>query len=186
MPKTKSFTRDAVLQKAIPVFLKKGYADTSIQDLEKATGINKSSLYSEFESKEGVYAACIDHFADYKSAKNTLLQTPFGWSNIEAFLLFLSEYKKPGENGCLLVYSMREHHSLPPVLKAQNEEYLEKLQKLLVKNISAEKTSAPAEVIAPIIMNLFGGAALMQNVGGLEKGDRSLSIETMMQMLRSM
>jgi TetR/AcrR family transcriptional regulator, copper-responsive repressor len=41
-----------VLEKAIRVFWKRGFPDTSVQDLERATGVNKSGLYSEFRDKE--------------------------------------------------------------------------------------------------------------------------------------
>ena len=35
MGRPKNFSREEVLEKAIPVFWKKGFADTSLQDLEK-------------------------------------------------------------------------------------------------------------------------------------------------------
>ncbi|HYA83093.1 MAG TPA: helix-turn-helix domain-containing protein [Candidatus Bathyarchaeia archaeon] len=41
-----------MLTKAIPVFWKRGFADTKIEDLKETTGVNKSGLYSEFGSKE--------------------------------------------------------------------------------------------------------------------------------------
>jgi TetR/AcrR family transcriptional regulator, copper-responsive repressor len=52
MGRPKSFTRDAVFEKALPVFWKRGFADASLRELETATGVNKSGLYSEFEDKE--------------------------------------------------------------------------------------------------------------------------------------
>ena len=56
MGRPKNFSREEVLQKAIPLFWRRGFADTSLQDLEKATGVNKSGLYSEFASKEEIFA----------------------------------------------------------------------------------------------------------------------------------
>jgi AcrR family transcriptional regulator len=44
-----------VLTKAISVFWKRGFADTKVEDLEEATGVNKSGLYSEFSSKEEIF-----------------------------------------------------------------------------------------------------------------------------------
>jgi AcrR family transcriptional regulator len=51
MGRPKNFSREGVLEKALPVFWKHGFADTSLQDLEKATGVNKSGLYVEFADK---------------------------------------------------------------------------------------------------------------------------------------
>jgi AcrR family transcriptional regulator len=41
-----------VLDRAIPVFWKHGFANTTLQHLEEATGVDKSGLYSEFKDKE--------------------------------------------------------------------------------------------------------------------------------------
>jgi hypothetical protein len=38
MGRPKSFSREEVLEKAMPVFWKHGFSDTSLQDLERATG----------------------------------------------------------------------------------------------------------------------------------------------------
>ena len=51
MGRLKTFSREEVLEKAMPVFWKQGFADTSLQDLERATGVNKSGLYTEFRDK---------------------------------------------------------------------------------------------------------------------------------------
>jgi AcrR family transcriptional regulator len=50
-----------VLTKAIPVFWKRGFADTKVEDLEEATGVNKSGLYSEFSSKEEIFVESLKH-----------------------------------------------------------------------------------------------------------------------------
>ena len=44
MGRPKSFSREEVLEKAMPVFWKHGFADTSLQELERATGVNKSEI----------------------------------------------------------------------------------------------------------------------------------------------
>ena len=55
MGRRKLFTREDVLDKAIPVFWKHGLAETSVQDLEEATGVRKSGLYTEFKDKEDLF-----------------------------------------------------------------------------------------------------------------------------------
>jgi hypothetical protein len=42
----KNFNREGVLEKALPVFWRRGFADASLHELEKATGVNKSGLYA--------------------------------------------------------------------------------------------------------------------------------------------
>ncbi len=52
MARPKQFNRTNVLDKAIPVFWMYGLAGASLSQLEQATGLNRSSLYAEFSSKE--------------------------------------------------------------------------------------------------------------------------------------
>jgi hypothetical protein len=49
MGRRKNFTREAVLEKALPVFWRVGFAEASLHELEQATGVNKSGLYAEFK-----------------------------------------------------------------------------------------------------------------------------------------
>ena len=48
MARPKKFSRAGVLEKALPVFWKHGFADASLQELEKATGVNKSGAEPDF------------------------------------------------------------------------------------------------------------------------------------------
>ena len=62
MGRRRNFSREDVLTKAIPVFWKRGFADTKVEDLEEATGVNKSGLYSEFSSKEEIFVESLKHY----------------------------------------------------------------------------------------------------------------------------
>jgi len=41
---------------AVAVFWSKGYRDTAIADLERATGLNRSSLYTAFGTKQAIFS----------------------------------------------------------------------------------------------------------------------------------
>lgn len=47
-------TREHIIEKSAPVFNKKGYAGTSMNDLVEATGLTKGSIYGNFENKDEV------------------------------------------------------------------------------------------------------------------------------------
>jgi AcrR family transcriptional regulator len=55
MGRPKEFNRDGVLARAIPVLWKQGFANTTVQHLERATAVNKSGLYTEFKDKEDLF-----------------------------------------------------------------------------------------------------------------------------------
>ena len=46
-----------ILKTARKLFIKKGFADTSISKIAKGCNINKSLIYHHFESKEGLWKA---------------------------------------------------------------------------------------------------------------------------------
>jgi AcrR family transcriptional regulator len=52
----REFDDDDVVRAVRDVFWQRGYTATSISDLEKATGLNRSSLYSTYGSKRELFA----------------------------------------------------------------------------------------------------------------------------------
>ncbi len=64
----KQFDETQVLNAAMTAFWRSGYEATSVSDLEEATGLNKSSLYNAYGSKEELYTRCLDRFAELYSA----------------------------------------------------------------------------------------------------------------------
>ncbi len=57
-------TRKFITEATADLFNKKGYAGTSVADLEKATGLTKGSIYGNFENKEDVALAAFDYNLD--------------------------------------------------------------------------------------------------------------------------
>jgi len=62
MPKTKQFDEVTVLEKARNVFWEKGYNGTSMDELVKATGLSRSSIYDSFGDKHGLYTKTLLHY----------------------------------------------------------------------------------------------------------------------------
>src|SRR5262245_5623702 len=56
--------RDVVLESAIAAFARKGYAGTSVQDILRAGGLSKPTLYYYFGSKAGLFRAILDFAYD--------------------------------------------------------------------------------------------------------------------------
>lgn len=52
--------REAVLRRAIELFIRQGYDATSINDLAADLGVTKSAVYHHFDSKEALLAAALD------------------------------------------------------------------------------------------------------------------------------
>jgi TetR/AcrR family transcriptional regulator, transcriptional repressor for nem operon len=60
----REFDADTVLANASQVFWDHGYHATSIDDLCKATGLLRGSLYGVFGDKHGILLAALDHYSE--------------------------------------------------------------------------------------------------------------------------
>jgi TetR/AcrR family transcriptional repressor of nem operon len=62
MPRPKAFDPDAVVGAALELFWTRGYQATSFDDITRATGVNKPSLYAEFGDKSGLFARVLERY----------------------------------------------------------------------------------------------------------------------------
>ena len=62
MPRTPEYDRSVVVDRAMAVFWTRGYSQTSICHLVKATGLKPGSLYAAFGSKKGVFLEVLDEY----------------------------------------------------------------------------------------------------------------------------
>lgn len=62
MARPKSYDRADVLQQALMVFWFKGYRNTSMMDIQKATGLKPGSLYEGFGDKHSLFLAVLAHY----------------------------------------------------------------------------------------------------------------------------
>ena len=58
-------TRERILAAALEMFSQNGFAGTNIRELSASLGMDKSSLYRHFESKEDIWNALLDEMIAY-------------------------------------------------------------------------------------------------------------------------
>ena len=164
MGRPKKFDRESVLVKALPVFWRHGFADTSLHELERATGVNKSGLYSEFKGKEDLFVQSLRYYVDNLERGPMLSSEPLGWDNIQRFLK--ARYRNgQGLKGCFAVNSMRESAILPQAAIDILTQSGRKLKELVAENIEAEQSEVKVDVLAELVLTVFTGLRMEQNVG---------------------
>ena len=184
MGRPKTFSREEVLQKALPVFWKHGYADTSVQELERATGVNKSGLYSEFAGKEDLFLQSLRYYLDTGQRRRLLEAQPLGWENIERYLKFVPANVN-GQKGCFSVSSLRDLAILPPEATAIMTQSRARMKQLLVDNVAAArpKPGMPPEEVAELVLTFFTGISTEQNLNAA-RTTITRRIDNFLQMLR--
>src|ERR1700733_7085853 len=184
MARPKNFSREGVLEKALPVFWRHGFADASLQELEKATGVNKSGLYSEFSGKEELFLESLRFYLDRLAQLSLLTVEPLGWGNIEQFLR-LGPRTTEGQKGCFAVSSMRELAILPSAAIEMLGQGRVQLKQLIAKNIEAEKPKAKESDLASIVLTYFTGLSVEQNLKP-SRAATGRKVDNLMRVLRSL
>jgi len=169
--------------RAIPVFWKHGFANTTVQHLEEATGVNKSGLYSEFKDKEDLFLSSLERYAETRGAQ-ILTAHPLGWDNIERFLR-LGFGCEDDQRGCFAVNSMRELAGLPTEAQEIISNSQQKLTRLLIRNIEAEEPKLDAIMIADVVLTFFHGFCIAQNLKS-GKASSERKIRNLMQAIRNL
>ena len=144
-PMKSARTRKYILQKAAPVFNKKGFDGTSLADLEKATGLTKGALYGNFGDKETLAGEVFRYTtAEVKERINKVLKPiPTYKGKLIALLDFFACYvlEPPVAGGCPLLNAAVEaddHRiAMRPVVAREIREVVESIAILLRRGIKA-------------------------------------------------
>lgn len=164
MSRPKEFDRDEVLGKALAVFWNSGFSATSLTDLEKATGLNKSSLYSEFKDKQELFLTSLRHYYENRPNRELLKREPLGWQNIEDYMVSTLKPNSIGTRGCFGVNTLREIETIGPEARAIIDSARDRLRELFAQNIVTKKSKKDREAIAELILTFHYGIQAEQNL----------------------
>ena len=64
MVRTRTFNPSTALSAAVDLFASKGYADTSMEDIVRATGVSRYGLYGTFGNKRELFEQALERFAE--------------------------------------------------------------------------------------------------------------------------
>ncbi|MFD6292194.1 TetR/AcrR family transcriptional regulator [Streptomyces sp. NPDC060205] len=125
----KQFDVDVALDAAMAQFWRAGYADTSLDDLSRTTGLNRSSLYSSFGDKESLYLRCLDRYATRYGTRYDQALSPASEEPLQAVRAFfevtLQRIADPDvPDGCLIAQTAMAAPALSPAIAARAKEAL--------------------------------------------------------------
>ena len=64
MVRTRTFDPSAALSQVVELFSSRGYSDTSMDDIVKATGVSRYGLYGTFGNKRELFEQALERYAD--------------------------------------------------------------------------------------------------------------------------
>ena len=145
MARTRQFDERQALQAAMLVFWEKGYDGTSINDLEQAMGLNRTSIYNAFGNKGALFervmtcykeSVMADLFARLDSAPNIR-------EGIKRMLNGALDihFDEDNPGGCLVVLSVMESGQHDAQSIAGMQQTMQELKSALQSRISKAKKS---------------------------------------------
>lgn len=140
MGRKKKYDRDTLVEKAMEIFRDHGFAGTSTQMLVEGLGVNRFSLYSEFENKQKLFEAALEKYNQTVTEQNFgPLEAPdAGIKEIRLLLeFFASAIDGPAAGrGCLLCNTAIEFGPEDPTGQNFVEKYFDRLSKAFYKALT--------------------------------------------------
>jgi TetR/AcrR family transcriptional repressor of nem operon len=152
MSRARSLSDDVVLERAIAVFWRQGYAGASLRDLTRATGLSAAALYHRFADKDGLFVEALRRYAD-RGLSQRIARFSASASPLEAIRGFFSELiatsaADPDRRGCLLVNTALDGAATSEAVRALVRDRLGDLEAFFAAQLSR---AAAAGAIDPEI-----------------------------------
>ncbi len=161
------FDKKEVLRSAMKAFMNKGYANTSMQDLKKATGLHPGSIYCAFENKRGLLLAALEQYrVDRKTEFDQFFaNSELTLSNLKSYLnnVVAECISCDNEQACLLTKALNEtaeqdceiQHIISNNLSMLQHALAEKFEQAkMEKSISVQKDSD--HLARYLLMGIYG------------------------------
>jgi TetR/AcrR family transcriptional repressor of nem operon len=182
--RTKEFETDEIADAAMQVFWRRGYAATSVQDLVDGTGLSRSSLYSTFQNKQGLYQQALQRYELLTTLNNVKLLSGSGSPKALIRQLLINvvedELNDSEHKGCLVANACLElagHDEDVFQFVASNLQKLQHaLESLLIKAQQSGEISSTQNprALASFFVNTIQGLRVLGKGSPLEQRKQCL------------
>ena len=167
-------TKQFIIEMAAPLFNKKGYAGTSMNEILAATGMAKGGVYGHFESKDQIAAAAFEY--SLNKVRGELLkkinQHTLSLEKLYAILAFYRNYtiRPTIEGGCPILNTAIDADDAYPFLKKKAKtalnDMLGGLQQIIDTGVSRQefKDGISSRRIAEMMFAQIEGGIMMSKV----------------------
>lgn len=169
----KGYDREELVDKAIELFRRQGYAGTSTAELVDELGVNRKSMYAEFGNKQGLFEASLQRYS-VQNLTRVLAPIEDPDADAQSIRRALSGYAAASEGrfrglGCLMANTAVERAALDPSSAMYVDAYLERLnsgfRRALLKARDRGQISEDADtdaLAAFFAMTVVGVSALIR------------------------
>ena len=172
-------TRRYIVEVASPIFNKKGYAGTSISDVVESTGLTKGSIYGNFENKDELAIAALEHnfskisgliYSSFNDKKNSCDKLA---AFAESYRLFYDVSMDFG--GCPVMNAAVDSDDGNPLIKKRVEKFIMLWKKSLTtiiengKKDKEIKQDVDPESFSILFISIIEGSLMLSKTTGEKK-----------------
>lgn len=143
MVRTRTFDPSTALKQAVELFASKGYSETSMEDIVKATGVSRYGIYGTFGNKRELFEQALDRYADSmgKQAFLRLLEPDASIDHIRRiFQERVEDMCCQEENkGCLFIHTAMELAPQDDDLRDVLQKFMRRMGKLFAVGLESAK-----------------------------------------------
>ena len=176
MARPREFDEDRALGKAMEVFWKQGYKNTSLDDLLDAMGIQRGSFYNAFGSKKQIYLRALDRYADFMVNGGPYTEAAHAVPGIEVLRSLFDAYVESVTGtqdcrGCFFALVSQEHRGDDPEIRRAVTAGLARMRGVVQRSVEAAQqtgdlpSDASPEELAVLFMSLAWGMHVMAEAG---------------------
>ena len=172
-------TKKKIVEAAAPIFNRRGYDGSSLNDLMEATGLKKGGIYRHFASKQELAAEAFDY--TWKTVVSPRLlhvdEQQSGIGQLKQLIANFVEHRSPFPGGCPILNTAVDCDDGNPVLRARVGKALrfwlariETIAETAAQRGEARKGADPKSIATVIVASLEG--ALM--ISRIQRSDEPL------------
>ncbi|MGP9503236.1 TetR/AcrR family transcriptional regulator [Specibacter sp. AOP5-B1-6] len=191
MGRTQAFDTDEAVRLARAVFWERGYEESSLPELERATGLSRSSIYHAFGNKRGLFDAAL---ASYLAEIIRPRLQPLNASKVDPqaitdyFTGLRAALAQPNSlqshNGCLLLNSAGAPISNEQAVGRAIAGYRDELASSLSRGVSAHRPGiddAAQDQLATVLSSLVVAAMTLSRI---DNAQALATLDTALQLLK--
>jgi TetR/AcrR family transcriptional repressor of nem operon len=165
-------TRRRIVEAAAPIFNRRGYEGSSLNDLMTATGLKKGGIYRHFSSKEELAAEAFDF--TWEAAQEARLlhvdETAGGIEKLKQVIANFINYKSPVAGGCPILNTAIDADDGNPALRTRVAKalraWLSRLQAIVEQGQERGEISGDVDPkgVATLIVASLEGALMISRI----------------------
>jgi len=174
MAGTKQFDEDEVLDRAMLLFWRRGFGNTSMQDIAQATGVLRGSLYHAYGDKQALFLRIMERYRTwFLDSMRAALDQPTLEESLRGYLRFsIATITAADEDdvtrGCLTTKTATDETAMDDAIRAALRATLDAVRDLLMERLSrpdAEgRLALPPAAAARLIATATRGLVVLERV----------------------